>query len=88
MKQGYGQCKEANDIDCLERAKEYRAKLIPPEIFQIVMIRTDRGPTHCVLVNMGEKVIVWNAFSQQLDHYSIQDYTAHLISQDIQRSPS
>ena len=79
MKTGH-LAKADNDIDCLKRAEEYRSKLIPPEIFPIIAIRTDRGATYGVLVNMGEeKVIVWNAFSQKLDHYSINDYNNRVV---------
>jgi hypothetical protein len=80
MKSGFAEYKAVNDTDALERAKWYRSVLIPPEIFPIICYRTDRGETYGVLVNKGEKVIVWNAFTEKLEQYHINDYEKRFIA--------
>lgn len=80
MKKGYHEYKEMNDEMALENARNYRAMLIPNDIFPIIKYRTDRGETYGALVNKGEKVIVWNAFSEKLEHYHINDYEKRFIT--------
>jgi len=74
MKQGYKKAKEMNDEQALENARNYRSMLIPKDLFPIIRYRTDRGEDYGVLVNMGENVIIWNAFKESLEHYTIAEY--------------
>lgn len=80
MKKGYRQAKEMNDDEALENARNYRAMLIPKDIFPIIRYRTDRGENYGVLVNKGEKVTIWNAFTEKLEHYHIHDYDKRFIA--------
>ena len=79
MKKGYQHAKEMNDVKALENARNYRAMLVPPEIFPIIRYRTDRGEDYGVVVNKGEKVIVWNAFAEKLEQYHIHEYEKRFI---------
>lgn len=83
MKQGYLKAKDMNDKKALENARLYRSLLFPKEVFPIIRYRTDRGATHGVVVNMGDSVIVWNAFTEQLEKYQHKDYTMRLIDANI-----
>ena len=80
MKKGYRQAKEMNDEKALENAHNYRAMLMPKDIFPIIRYRTERGGNYGVLVNKGEKVTIWNAFTERLDHYHIHEYNERFIS--------
>lgn len=80
MKQGYHKAKEMNDAKALDNAYNYRAMLFPQDIYPIIRYRTDRGEDYGVLVNKGEKVIVWNAFSEKLEQYHIPDYDKRFIA--------
>ena len=63
-----------NDEDSLEMAKKYQCKLSTPEVCPIIQYRTDRGATYGVKVNTGEKVIVWNAYTEKLESYPAREF--------------
>ena len=81
MKAGYQKAKEATDGVVLETARNYRSMLIPPEIFPIIKYRTARGDDYGVLVNKGEKVVIWNAFSERLETMGIAEYNRRFIGE-------
>jgi hypothetical protein len=79
MKKGYDGYKEKNDITALENINIYRATFNPPELFPIIRYRTVWGEDFGVLMNKGERVTIWNGFTEKLEHYHIHDYENRFI---------
>lgn len=79
MKKGF-LAKQENDAQSLERARDYCTMFTHSELYPIIQYRTVRGETYGVLLNQGEKVIVWNAFTEKLEKYNFNDYENRFIS--------
>jgi hypothetical protein len=78
-KKGAMQLKADNDLAAHKRAVNYLAALAGAEVHRIVQYRTDRGEDYGVVVNIGEKVSIWNAFKEKVEHYSLADFQSRLI---------
>ena len=74
MKQGYDQAKQSTDTRCFIKAEKYIASLMENAVYRIVLYDTDRGDTYGVVVNNGERVTVWNAFTEKLESMSQREF--------------
>jgi 2-phospho-L-lactate transferase/gluconeogenesis factor (CofD/UPF0052 family) len=68
------QLKADNDLAAYNRAVDYLAALPRAEVHSVVRYRTDRGADFGVVVNVGDKVSVWNAFKEQIEKYNLADF--------------
>ncbi len=74
MKQGYEQAKRTTDQRCFLKATKYLASLAENTTYRIVLYDTDRGDTCGVVVNNGERITVWNAFTEKLESMSQREF--------------
>jgi hypothetical protein len=74
MKLGYTKAKSKTDNDCLTKAEKYLVSLAENATYRIVLYDTDRGDTYGVVVNNGERITVWNAFTEKLESMSQREF--------------
>jgi hypothetical protein len=67
-----------NNEVCKKRAEGFYSSLAPGSA-RIVEYRTLRGADIGVVVNEGDTVSVWNAFTQKIEKYLLADFNARLM---------
>ncbi len=79
IKSGATQAKYVTNCKLRLRAIQYLNNLGDSPIYRLVMYRTARGMDYGVVVNVGDKISVWNAFKEKIDQFTLVDFQSRLI---------
>lgn len=80
MKLGTCAALKARDEECLSKCREYVSALggIP---YRIIRYGTSLRSSYGVLMNMGERVIVWDSFTEKFEKMALSEYRRRLIGE-------
>ena len=80
MKLGYVKAKSKTDEACLVKAEKYLVSLNECSTYQIVTYNTDRGDTYGVIVSDGDRITIWNSFTEKLESMSRKEFERRVRS--------
>jgi hypothetical protein len=78
MKRGLLDAIRKENEECLKRAELY-VESFGGGAYKVIQYRTPRGVDYGVLLNIGPKVTVWNAFSERIETMSHNEFSRLVV---------